>query len=62
MAALGIKDQDIQALVDNELDRDTEKLILLGVQNHLSSRVRFEELLKQKELLRLWWEKNQKSS
>jgi acetone carboxylase gamma subunit len=52
-----ISDADIQALVDNELDWETEKQmmdIITADSDGFSKR--YIELMNQKKLLKLWWQ------
>jgi hypothetical protein len=46
---------DIQALIDNELDPERKDFVRAVIQHHPSLERKFEELCRQKELLRLWW-------
>lgn len=46
---------DIQALIDNELAPDKQDLVRDIIQRHPSLERKFDELCRQKDLLRLWW-------
>ncbi len=46
---------DIQALVDNELDSSKKDLVKTIIGKQPSLERKFDELCRQKELLRLWW-------
>lgn len=54
-----ITDMDIQALIDNELDHDSEKRVRSCLQNNSKAKERYETLKHQKELLKLWWRQKQ---
>ena len=49
-----VTDQDIQALVDNEFPWETEKRLLQLIKGDIRLKQRYEELVRQKKLLRLW--------
>jgi anti-sigma factor RsiW len=51
-----ITDEDIQALVDNELSRDQEKIVLEHLKNNSYYRKRYTELEQQRQLLKKWWD------
>lgn len=53
-----ISDDDIQALVDNELPWDQEKTLRSLIEHDPAADKRYKELLHQKILLRLWYGKN----
>lgn len=50
-----ISDYDIQALVDNELDWESQKRIEWQIQNDPQLQSRYTELMRQKKLLQNWW-------
>ncbi|MBI1301930.1 MAG: hypothetical protein GC137_09780 [Alphaproteobacteria bacterium] len=49
-----ITDYHIQALIDNELDREQEKSIMQIVQAQACAKKRYEELKRQKKVLQVW--------
>lgn len=51
-----ITDFDIQALVDNELHWEHEKMVLSFLETDSAAQKRYQELCKQKNLLKRWWE------
>lgn len=51
-----LNDQNIQALVDNELDWEQEKEVRRHIENDAKSRNRYLELIKQKQLLKKYWQ------
>lgn len=50
-----ISDMDLQALVDDELDSSRRYQVMAAIKEDEKAQRRFEELCRQKELLRLWW-------
>lgn len=48
-------DYDLQALLDNELDEQEKNHVLNFIKNNPSAKKRFEELLKQKNILKKWY-------
>ncbi len=48
-------DYDLQALLDNELDEQEKNHVLNFIKNNPSAQKRFEELLKQKNILKKWY-------
>ncbi len=50
-----LTDYDIQALVDNELGWEEEKLVRAYIESNHEARKRYDELMRQKSLLRKWW-------
>lgn len=53
-----ITDMDIQALIDNELDPERERLVLETIERSPDLYKRFTMYLHQKKLLKLWWKDN----
>lgn len=53
-----ITDQDIQALVDNELDWELEKEIRETIRLNFSYTKRYKEILAQKKLIQQWFKNN----
>lgn len=53
-----ITDWDIQALLDNELDWERQKLALQAIETNPDLRRRYLQYKKQKELLKNWWKDN----
>lgn len=51
----GLRDIDLQALVDGELDHDQEQQIRALLLQDPAARARYRELLEQKRLLLAWW-------
>ncbi len=51
-----ITDREIQALVDNELDSDDARAIKAIILETPAYLRRYEELARQKQLLRGWWD------
>lgn len=50
-----LTDYDIQALVDDELPHEEAKEILTLIERNPMVQKRYQELLEQKRLLKLWW-------
>lgn len=50
-----INDYDIQALVDNELDWEQQKLVLNAIETNPAVSKRYDELCAQKKILQHWW-------
>ena len=50
-----ISDFEIQALIDGELDEHAADTLFTRIKDHPAALKRYCELLKQKELLKLWW-------
>jgi len=50
-----IDDLDIQALVDAQLDWETEKRVWMAIQENPEYNKRYQELTNQKKALLLWW-------
>ena len=50
-----ITDADIQALIDNELDRENEKRVRSCLEKNRKAQERYETLKHQKDLIKLWW-------
>lgn len=55
--AFQISDHDIQALVDNELGWEEEKLLRQYFSSHPKAHKRYQDLMRQKRLLKAYWEK-----
>ncbi|MGM0422701.1 MAG: hypothetical protein ACQEQL_06350 [Pseudomonadota bacterium] len=55
MTDTNISDLEIQALVDNELEWEQAKHVLNCIDEHPWARRRYDELVRQKNLLRDWW-------
>jgi anti-sigma factor RsiW len=51
------KDMDIQALVDDELSQEEAKNVRKFMEADCHASKRYEELLRQKNLLKDWWNK-----
>lgn len=49
-----VTDYDIQALIDNELDWESEKRIRTHLKHNPAAKRYYEDLMHQKRLLRLW--------
>lgn len=56
-----LSDFDLQAYLDSELDWERAKNVLAYIESNPSARQRYEELQKQKLMLREWW-KQQKQN
>lgn len=54
---MNITDDDIQALLDNELSAEEEQEIMGELRNNPEMMRRFMLLRQQKKLLQLWWAK-----
>jgi len=54
-----ITDADIQALIDNELDHESEKRVRSCLKENNKAKERYETLKHQKELIKLWWSQKQ---
>jgi anti-sigma factor RsiW len=52
-------DNDIQALIDNELDWESEKHVRASIERDIHAQRRYEELMAQKALLKSWWRKKE---
>lgn len=50
-----ITDWDIQALLDNELSEAEQAAILKAMRDDITLRARYNELRRQRDLLRQWW-------
>lgn len=50
-----VSDQDIQALVDDELKHEDAKRVMRSINENKSARQRYEQLIEQKRLLKMWW-------
>jgi len=61
MTLQGITDYDIQALVDDELSHEEGKEVLSKLEQNRDARNRYNELMKQKNLLKSWWSKQKLS-
>lgn len=59
-----IDDLDIQALVDNQNQFPLEERtwLLEAIKSDPVTRRRYEDLLRQKELLQAWWQENKRDS
>lgn len=55
-----ITDFDIQALVDNELDPEKERIVIEHIQRDRSAKLRYQSLKAQKLLLQEWWNDKKK--
>lgn len=55
MAYQRLTDYDIQALVDNEISPKDAELVLKQLEKNHAAHERYKELIKQKNLLKLWW-------
>lgn len=51
-----VTDYDIQALIDNELDWESEKRVRLHLEHNPHAKKYYDDLVHQKKLLRLWAE------
>jgi hypothetical protein len=49
-----ITDFDIQALIDNELDWEREKLVRSQIQESVTLKKQYQELIKQRDTLKIW--------
>lgn len=49
-----VTDYDIQALIDNELDWESEKRVRIHIECNAAARRYYEDLVHQKKMLRLW--------
>ena len=52
-----ITDYDIQALIDDELEHERAKQVMLHVEQNRRAQERYIELKEQKDLLKQWWGK-----
>lgn len=50
-----VKDTDIQAYIDGELEGAQRKRVLNSIEQNSQIRDRYRQLVRQKELLQLWW-------
>lgn len=50
-----ITDWDIQALLDNELCEKVQEDVLRAMRDDISLRTRYNELRRQRDMLRAWW-------
>lgn len=50
-----ITDWDIQAFLDNELSEACQSVILRALRDDILLRKRYNELRRQRDLLRAWW-------
>jgi anti-sigma factor RsiW len=55
MSTRVITDLDIQALADNELSRADAERVRNYIEKNPEAHERYEEILRQKELLKRWW-------
>jgi anti-sigma factor RsiW len=51
-----VTDYDIQALIDNELDHESEKRVRLYLEQNETAKRYYEDLVRQKKLLQMWGE------
>lgn len=60
MQMIGVKENitefEIEALVDNQLEWEEAKRVLHYINHHPWAQKYYEQLVRQKELLRGWWE------
>lgn len=55
MTDIMVTDWDIQALLDNELTENEQAIILRAMRDDITLRARYNELRRQRDLLRDWW-------
>jgi hypothetical protein len=53
-----ITDYDIQALVDNQLSWEEEKLVRQHILASSQAKERYDELIRQRKVLQHWWQKS----
>ncbi len=57
---IGVKENitelDIQALVDNQLEWEKAKEVLVYIDSNRWAQQYYEQLVRQKKLLKVWWE------
>ncbi len=58
MEEFKITDMDIQALIDNELPPDRQRLVLESIEKSPDLYKRFTLYMHQKKLLKMWWKDN----
>lgn len=51
-----VTEQDVHALVDNQLTWEEEKRVRREIDNNPFLRKEYERLMEQKKALRLWWD------
>ena len=51
-----VSDFDIQALVDNELDWESEKVVFEAISQDPKLQARYEQLKAQKKIVQIWWQ------
>ena len=50
-----VTEWDIQALLDNELSEAEQAIVLKAMRDDFTLRARYNELRRQRDLLRTWW-------
>lgn len=55
MNLYAVSDYDIQALIDDELSHEEARQVQSYIEKNSGARRRYQELLSQKSLLKLWW-------
>ncbi len=53
---------DLQALVDGELDGNSRERVMNAIAGSIELQARYDYLVREKELLRLWWAESSFSS
>ena len=61
MQDFNVTDFDIQALIDNELDYETEKTVMSYLDKDVKAKERYDTLKRQKKLLQEWWRNQSKN-
>tara|TARA_B100000686_G_scaffold352136_1_gene453097 strand:- start:4530 stop:4724 length:195 start_codon:yes stop_codon:yes gene_type:complete len=55
-ATLNITEQDIEALVDNQLEWEEAKRVLTYINQHEWAQNYYEQIVRQKKILKAWWD------
>ena len=55
-ALITVTEQDIEALVDNQLEWEAAKVVLQYIDRNSWAQKYYEEIVRQKKLLNAWWE------
>ena len=55
-ALITVTEQDIEALVDNQLEWEPAKVVLQYIDRNSWAQKYYEEIVRQKKLLNAWWE------
>lgn len=55
-ALITVTEQDIEALVDNQLEWEAAKVVLQYIDKNNWAQKYYEEIVRQKKLLNAWWE------